>query len=210
MTDWSIRARARECQSCHKPFKNKDQVHTLLFEERQTYVRLDVCEGCWIAQHSHDSTQRKGFVSHWVSSYTPPPPPTAEPIKRESAEDLLRKLVQADPGKYPGACFILAVMLERRRILKARRQTIDHGRRIIVYEHAKTGEIFTVVDPGLKLDQLDLVQQEVARLLEHGVLEPEIRESGEFHSTEGAGGEPVSSNSGMVTVAPNLAEESAR
>lgn len=143
-------------------------MHTLLFEEREAYNRLDVCEACWTAQYSEGSTQRKGFVSHWLSAYTPPPPPSAEPIQRETAEGLLRKLLDLNQARYIGPCFILAVMLERRRILKARSQAVENGRRVIVYEHAQTGDVFTIVDPGLKLDQLDEVQQEVAKLLEHG------------------------------------------
>lgn len=168
MIDWSIKARSHECQNCGRPFKSKEQMHTLLFEEREAYNRLDVCEACWTAQYSQGSTQRKGFVSHWLSTYSPPPPPSAEPIQRETAEGLLRKLLDLNQARYIAPCFILAVMLERRRVLKARSQAVENGRRVIMYEHAQTGEVFTIVDPGLKLDQLDEVQQEVAKLLEHG------------------------------------------
>lgn len=62
-------------------------------------------------------------------------------------------------------------MLERRRLLKARSQAIENGHRIIVYEHVRTGEVFTIADPGLRLDQLETVQQDVAKLLEHGPAE---------------------------------------
>jgi hypothetical protein len=179
MTDWSIKARSHECQNCGRPFKSKEQMHTLLFEERDAYNRLDVCEACWTAQYSQGSTQRKGFVSHWLSAYTPPPPPSAEPIQRETAESLLRKLLDLNQARYIGPCFILAVMLERRRVLKARSQAVENGCRILVYEHAQSGEVFTIVDPGLKLDQLDEVQQEVARLLEHGPSEQNSQLAGQ-------------------------------
>ncbi|MDH7503621.1 MAG: hypothetical protein QHJ82_13035 [Verrucomicrobiota bacterium] len=152
-------------------------MHTLLFEEREAYNRLDVCEACWTAQYSQGSTQRKGFVSHWVSTYSPPPPPSAEPIQRETAEGLLRKLLDLNQVRYIGPCFILAVMLERRRVLKARSQAVENGRRVLLYEHAQTGEVFTIVDPGLKLDQLGEVQQEVARLLEHGPSEQDSEQA---------------------------------
>jgi hypothetical protein len=68
----------------------------------------------------------------------------------------------------------LAVMLERKRLLKAKAQTTAEGRRTLIYEHARTGEVFTIPDPNLQLDQLEVVQRDVARLLEQGLpaLEP--------------------------------------
>jgi hypothetical protein len=60
-------------------------------------------------------------------------------------------------------------MLERKRVLKIREQIRQEGRRIFVYELPRSGEIFTIRDPDLKLDQLEQVQRDVARLLEVGL-----------------------------------------
>ena len=55
-------------------------------------------------------------------------------------------------------------MLERKRILK-QIQTEDRDRgRVLIYEHAKTGDVFIVPDPQLHLDELDAVQTEVVAL----------------------------------------------
>ena len=43
---------------------------------------------------------------------------------------------------------------------------------MFVYEQPKTGDIFTIVDPDLRLDQLEAVQKDVAHLLEHGLSVP--------------------------------------
>ncbi|MDB6108857.1 MAG: hypothetical protein JWR69_607, partial [Pedosphaera sp.] len=49
------------------------------------------------------------------------------------------------------------------------------GRRVFVYEHPKSGDIFTIVDPDLQLNQLEEVQRDVANLLEHGLNPPEAQ-----------------------------------
>ena len=46
------------------------------------------------------------------------------------------------------------------------------GRRVSIYEHPKSGDIFTIPDPDLHLDQLEAVQRDVAHLLEHGLPDP--------------------------------------
>ncbi len=75
---------------------------------------------------------------------------------------------QNDP-RHAAAGYILAVMLERKRILKVKEQIIRDGQRVFIYEQPKTGDIFTIADPNLRLDQLEEVQRDVAMLLEQGL-----------------------------------------
>ena len=44
---------------------------------------------------------------------------------------------------------------------------------MFVYEQPKTGDIFTIPDPDLQLNQLEEVQRMVASLLEHGLGGPD-------------------------------------
>jgi hypothetical protein len=161
MTEWDIQPRSHLCTACQQPFADKQDYHTLLSLNEDGYQRRDLCPICY------PSAPREGVVSYWQGEYKMPPPPPVEPIQKDTAETLLRKLVEAkDPGQA-GACYILAVMLERKKILK-HRDTIqdDAGRDLLVYEHAGNGESFTVLDPHLRLDQLQEVQRQVADLLQ--------------------------------------------
>jgi hypothetical protein len=169
MTEWKIQPRAHGCQACGKSFADKDTYFTLLFDKRQSLDRLDVCPGCWENQYSQGANDRKGFVSFWQGVFTVAPPPPPEPILKESAESLLRKIVEGNEPKYRAACFILAVMLERKRIFKVKAQSFEDGHRTLFYEHARCGDLFTIIDPALQLQQLDEVQRQVADLLEHGL-----------------------------------------
>ena len=169
--EWNIQSRGHACEACGKNFADKEVYHTLLFDERAEFKRQDVCVACWEKQFSEGARERKGFVSYWQGVYHAPPPPT-EAIQKETAESLLRKLIELnDPALIPSG-YILAVMLERKRLLKVKEQIQRDGQRIFVYEHPKSGDVFTIVDPGLQLNQLDAVQRDVAALLEHGLNPP--------------------------------------
>lgn len=167
--EWNIQSRAHECQSCKKEFADKETFHTMLFDEKGGYSRFDVCQSCWTSQYSQGATDRKGFVSYWQSIYTVPPAAPPEPIQKESAETMLRKLVEMNDPKYGPALYILAAMLERKRILKVKTQLSREGQRVFVYEHPKTGDLFQIQDPNLQLHQLEGVQHEVLHLLQHGL-----------------------------------------
>jgi hypothetical protein len=172
MNDWNIQSRAHACQACAKPFADKQPYHTLLFDEKQDFSRMDVCEPCWQTQFSQGATERKGFVSYWQGVYEAPPAAAPDAIQKENAESLLRKIIELQDAKHAAAGYILAVMLERKRLLKVKEQVVREGQRIFIYEQPRTGDVFTIVDPNLQLDQLEEVQRHVAELLEHGFAPP--------------------------------------
>src|SRR5258706_183132 len=146
MNEWNIQSRAHACEVCAKPFADKQPYHTLLFDQPPELRRSDVCDVC--AQKDGAARSRAGFVSHWVGIYEAPAP-VVDAIQKETA-----------------------VMLERKRILKVKEQLVRDGQRVFVYEQPKTGDIFTIADPDLRLDQLEEVQRDVAMLLENGLNPP--------------------------------------
>ena len=170
MNEWNIQSRAHACEMCTQPFADKQPYRTVLFEEGKELRRSDICEPC--GQRAGDTRKRKGFISQWNGTYEAPPAQPVEAIQKDTAETVLRKLVAQNDPRYAAAGYILAVMLERKRILRVKEQIKRDGQRIFIYEHPKTGDIFAIADPGLHLDQLEQVQHDVASLLEHGLNPP--------------------------------------
>jgi hypothetical protein len=170
MNEWNIQSRAHACQACGRNYSDQQPYHTLLFDLKHEIQRRDVCEPCWRAEHTEDASDCKGFISHWQGIYEAPPAAAPDAIQKENAETLLRKIIESNEPKYAAASYILAVMLERKRILKVKEQFKRDGRRIFVYEQPRTGDIFTIVDPDLQLNQLEEVQRSVATLLEQGLI----------------------------------------
>ena len=175
MTEWNIQSRAHACAGCGRAFADQEAYHTLLFDEKSEFRRSDICQDCWQKQYSQGGRDRKGFVSYWQGVYEAPRP-TTEPIQRDTAESLLRKLIERQDPHFIPAAYILAVMLERKRVLKVKEQVVRDGRRVFIYEQPRTGDVFTIIDPNLQLTQLEQVQHDVAALLEHG-LEPVLEEA---------------------------------
>jgi hypothetical protein len=167
MVEWNIQARAHVCHACGGAFVDRQSYHTLLLDIRGGYQRLDVCDRCWAAEYAAGAVQRPGFVSHWQGVYEVPEA-RPEPIQKETAETLLRKLIERNEPADVAVTFILAVMLERKRVLKVKDQVRRDDGRLFVYEHGRTGDVFTIRDPALRLDELEVVQRDVARLLELG------------------------------------------
>jgi hypothetical protein len=179
MNEWNIQSRAHACEACTQPFADQQPYHTLLLDQPPTLRRSDICEPCWQKQSAADTRGHSGFISHWQGIFEVPPP-VVDAIQKETAETVLRKLIEQNDPRHAPAAYILAVMLERKRILKVKEQIIRDGQRVFIYEQPKTGDVFTIADPDLHLNQLEQVQHDVAQLLEHGLNPPPL-----------AGAEPI-------------------
>ena len=167
MNEWNIQSRAHACAACGQPFADKQPYRTLLLEANNELRRSDICEPC--AEKAGDMRTTVGFISQWHGVYQAPAVQAPEAIQKDTAETILRKLVERNDPYYAPAAYILAVMLERKRLLKIKEQIKRDGKRVFIYEQPKTGDIFTIADPDFRLDQLEAVQRDVANLLEHGL-----------------------------------------
>ena len=160
--EWSIQHRAEACAVTGRPFAAGENFYTLLFRDGDGFRRQDLSEEAW--RHRNENLQPFSF---WRARFEPPPPAPPDPLPKENAEELFRRLVSAADRANANACYVLAAMLERKKILKQiKTEPGEHGR-VLIYEHAKTGDVFVVPDPQLRLDQLDSVQKEVAQLLQN-------------------------------------------
>jgi hypothetical protein len=158
--DWDIKPRGDCCERCETPFADQQPYHTVLFFGEEGYARTDMCQTCW-EQNAETSS-----YSAWQGVFRMPPPPAEEPLKKETAETLLRKLMEDDDPGQKNVIYILAVMLERKRILVERSVQREGGEvRTRVYEHRETGESFLVPDPHLGFDALETVQEQVIAML---------------------------------------------
>jgi hypothetical protein len=158
--DWPIKHRADACARTGRPFRPGEQFYTLLFREGDGFRREDLSEEAW--------TQRNENIrpfSFWKTRYEPPPAAPPETLAKESAEELLRRLLAQNDPANANACYVLAVMLERKRVLKQVKSDRTDDRPVLIYEHAKNGDVFIVSDVQLRLDEIGHVQEEVSRLL---------------------------------------------
>jgi hypothetical protein len=159
--DWDIKPRSDRCGGCEKPFDEGQGYFSGLVFDEGGYRRADYCGVCWPQKQ-----QEHAHYSKWQGVFHRPPAAPEQVLKKETAETLLRRFMETKDPANVNSVFILAVMLERKRVLVERDVQRDgEGKVTRVYEHRKSGETFVIADPALRLDQLEEVQKEVAALL---------------------------------------------
>ena len=163
---WHVRSRSRECAATQQPFADGESIVTALYPDPESsgYLRRDYSLQAW-ADLPADAEQPFSF---WKATYHQPTADGApDPMEKLSAEELLRRLVEDDEEHTENTRYILAVMLERQKLLRETDSQRTNGAILRVYEHRKTGEVFLIRDPDIPLDQVEAVQNEVMVLLEN-------------------------------------------
>ena len=160
--EWNIRSRGHVCSICQKPLVDKTPVISALKEASGGYERFDCHPECWkTAERDWDP------FSQWDGVYLAPvKEEKKEPLKKEDAGELIRKLITLDDPAMKNVVYVLAVMLERSKILverDAKDQSDGTIRR--VYEDRKNGDTFVILDPRIRLENLAEVQAQVVALL---------------------------------------------
>ena len=160
--EWNIRSRGHICSLCQKPLVDKAPVVSALREVTGGYERFDCHPECWKAADRDWEP-----FSQWDGVYLAPvKEEKKEPLKKEDAGELLRQLVTMDDPAMKNVVYVLAVMLERSKILVERdAKPQDDGTIRRVYEDRKQGDTFVILDPRLRLENLAEVQQQVVALL---------------------------------------------
>jgi len=174
--EWNIRSRGHVCAICGTAFADKAPCVSALRETADGYDRLDCCASCW-----KNAPRDWEPFSAWEGEYAAPVHASkVEPVKKENAEALLRRLIALEDPAMQNVVYVLAVMLERgKQLVERDARPHESGGVLRVYEHRKSGDTFVVLDPKLRLDQIGGVQQQVVALLSgtHHLSQPQDTES---------------------------------
>jgi len=168
---WHLRSRSKECTATQRPFEDGEKIITAIFPDPESsgYVRRDFALDAW--KDLPDGTEKP--FSFWKTTYVANISEARPEIQKEGAEDILRRLIEEDEDHTENTRFILAIMLERQKLLRETDSQRTPSGILRVYEHRKTGEIYIVKDPDIPLSQIEAVQQEVIILLENNGRVPE-------------------------------------
>lgn len=162
---WSIKARAHKCSITGRKFQLGELFHTAIFPhpEESGYLRMDFCDEAW----NDREDQFKTPFSFWQSHYEPPVAEVkVEVVTKESAEEILSRLIEEDAEHTENARYILALMLERKKLLIETDTQQTPTSTLRIYQHRHSKEIYIIRDPNISLNQLESIQTEVSDLLD--------------------------------------------
>lgn len=165
VVDWKIKSRSGVCSHTERAFEDEEPFYTCIFDDPESdgFIRRDFSVDSW--NELSGSLEPRPF-SFWKSVYKEKKEvKKEEAMKHNSVEAMLHRMIEEDDPATENARFILALMLERKKILIPTEVNRTESRTLLFYEHRDTGSVYIVTDPELKLDEIGKIQEEVSELL---------------------------------------------
>lgn len=170
---YSIKSRSHRCSLTEVPFQEGDTFVAAIFPDPDSdgYLRRDFSLQAW--QEKENNPEEEIPFSFWKSHYKPPVKEEEVRVTSHNPEALFTKLVEENEEHTENARFILAVMLERKKLLRETDTQQLPSALLRIYEHRKTGHVYIVKDPQIALADVDTIQEEIHRLLDPEAYESE-------------------------------------
>jgi hypothetical protein len=184
VVDWKIKPRTGECHHSGVMFADEEPFYTCIFDDPESdgFLRRDFSVDSW---KEISGKLEPSPYSFWKSHFKEPKPTgKQEAVKQNSAEAMLHRMIEEAQPETENARYILALMLERKKILIPTEVKETETSRLLFYEHKDTGSVYIVADPQLKLDEIGSIQEEVSELLEMEEKRSSEPEASEPESTE--------------------------
>jgi hypothetical protein len=164
--NYSIKSRAHRCHLTDKPFAEGETFVAALFPDPESsgYLRRDYSAQAWENRVDEEGSEEP--FSFWRSHYKPPVKEEQVEVTSHDPEGLFAKLVEENEEHTENARFILAAMLERKKLLRETDTQHLPTTLLRIYEHRKTGDVYIIRDPQIALSDVESIQEEVQQLLD--------------------------------------------
>ena len=180
---WHLRSRSPTCATSGREFEAEEVFYTAIFPdpESETFERRDFSAEAW-NNRTEDDEQPFSF---WHSTFKPRPvEEKVQMVKKDDPETLLKRLVEEDEEHTENVRYILAVMLERQKLLVETDSQQTPTGLLRIYEHRREGDVYIIKDPQIPLSEVDTVQEEIRALLDPEEEEEESPEESESESAD--------------------------
>jgi hypothetical protein len=158
MTDYQIQASTRRCAVTGRELNPGERYYSVLVDDGTTLTRKDYSLAAW-------QGPPEGAFSFWQGKLPATSAPRRPPIDDEVLMECFGRLEgELEPARLSFR-FVLALLLVRRKRLRLEDVRQEGRQEVLMLRDTRTAARHQVLDPGLRDDELEAVQDEVFELL---------------------------------------------
>lgn len=158
MLDYQVQPSTRRCCVSGRELQPGEKCFSVLLDEAGKLVRKDFAADSW-------QGPPPGAFSFWVGRVPVPQSRRRPPIDDDLLLSCFERLDgEQEPGRV-GFRYVLALLLLRRRRFRLDEISQESGQEILELRCTRTGASHRVVNPGLTEEEMEVVQEDVFRVL---------------------------------------------
>ncbi len=157
--EWYINRGSKTCFLCEKVFPEENDYFSVLYDEKNTFVRKDYCVECW------DKKGDTEAFSYWRAKV----PKRIETVQMyanvDVFYDLFSKLENENDSSRVNFRYVLALYLMRKKVFKLISSHKSNGNEYLVLANVKEGQETEVMKPQLTKEEVLSVTDEIGKLV---------------------------------------------
>ena len=149
---------SRCCASCGRKFADGEKIFSSIMESETLLERRDFCTPCWEKGEKDEGClfwsrrfdkERKGAV-----------------FNKSVAFDLFLRLAESDASHSREFCYVLALLLMRKKVLHLESTGTEGGEKFMVLRISGTDTTYRVTEPVLSEERLEYIKQNLSEVFE--------------------------------------------
>lgn len=172
--DYTIRKISEGCVRCEAAFAPGNQLYSLILLEEEEPVRQDLCVSCFEAREVNPDHEFAFWKTRRAESTQ-----VRRMVDFNVLRELFFRMAERESPEYRKICYLLGLVLIRKRVVKLQEFTSENGIDYLVVT-AKQREL------PIRLEAPELRPEEFAELREHlvGLLDMDLGPEGDLPSQE--------------------------
>ncbi|MFG0318789.1 MAG: hypothetical protein ACF8XB_16065 [Planctomycetota bacterium JB042] len=161
MADYAIRKPSEACFACEAPFeKGQEHFSAILLEEEEP-ARRDFCVACFDGRE-RDPEREFAF---WKTRRTVGGP-ERRPVDFNTLRELFFRMAESHAGEYRKLCYLLGLVLLRKRVVKLEEFVTEQGRDYLVVTTKSRPEPLRLEAPELVPAEFEELRDKLKALLD--------------------------------------------
>ncbi len=157
--EWEIEKGEMGCHACRKPFQERDEYFSAIYDRAAQFERRDFCMGCW------DAVGRDELFSFWKTRV----PAKEEQVKKFVDDEVILNFFmrledETDPLKR-NFRYVLGLFLMRKKLLKFKDVARDETGEALVLHSRQEDKDYKVYIVELSDEEILHVTEEVGQIL---------------------------------------------
>ncbi|MHC5078236.1 MAG: hypothetical protein ACYTHN_04420 [Planctomycetota bacterium] len=158
---WNLGRTQESCIACEQEIPpGQERVSALIFTGVE-FERRAYCARCW------ETVRQEDLYSFWRTIVNEKEDqPQVKKVNVRILEDLFLRMIEEEDPQKEGITFLVGMILVQKRILKYREVRTQGGKQIVVLGRPRSKVTYSLVDPGVAPERLEVMQTELMKILD--------------------------------------------
>ncbi|MFH1422223.1 MAG: hypothetical protein ABIH42_05870 [Planctomycetota bacterium] len=156
--DYKLGKIGQGCFACQNKFAAGEKIYSCIIEGENSIERKDFCLPCW------EKSDKDKNISFWSRKFQKEKRSVV--LNKTVAFDLFLRLANSESINGKDFCYVLALLLMRKRVLKLESTCVENNEKQLVLRATGTNTEYKIAEPVLSEERIEYIKQNLSEVFD--------------------------------------------